>query len=291
MQLSGRLPILMTLLVAATLLGCGGGSAEGEVAESTVPLMRSPGDPVVTATLISERPYLEPGETAMIVINFAFPEDWHMYWLGKNDSGLPPTVEWYLPEGFVVGEPLWPTPERKVLPGDLLDHVYNEEWTLLYPLEVPAQVKTGDTVEITAVIDWLVCREACIAEGDTLSRKFPLAREARPRTGDRGAFLVARTRENLPRTANAGEVVSSWEETRLTLVVPEATALTFFPDHESALPLALLQEGTAEGDRLTLRFAPEGLPELPVSGILKIRDAEGAFRVLSLHLETPEVSG
>jgi DsbC/DsbD-like thiol-disulfide interchange protein len=283
---------VFALGIIAALFACGGGSdAPRETAETLPPAIWTPGDRVVTAELVSERPYLVPGETAWLGVAFSFPEDWYMYWKGYNDSGLPPEVELWVPDGFTADEPAWPAPTRKVLPGNLLDHVYPEDWVLLLPVEVPADAPVGATLEFSAIADWLVCREACIPEGDTLFLRLPVVAEARPRTGDRGAGRVTEARARVPRPAAPGDVTSSWEEATLTLAVPGALGLTFFPAADSPAPLDPVTGATAEGDRLALRFAPATLAEGPVSGILEIRDAEGAARHLALRLVTPVVPG
>ena len=281
------LPVLLLLVLAA----CGGRSdtpASGD--EPLTNTIWAPGEPVVTAELVSERPYLVPGETAWLGVAFSFADDWYMYWNGYNDSGLPPTVDLWVPDGFTAREPEWPAPSRKVLPGNLLDHVYEEDWVLLLPVEVPRNASVGDRLEFTVVADWLVCREACIPEADTLWLTLPVVAEARPRTGDRGAGRVAQARAKVPRPAEPGDVASEWQGSTLELAVTGAAGLTFFPAADSPPPLDPVTGATVEGDRLALRFAPASLTG-PVSGVLEIRDAEGASRYLALRLEAPAVSG
>ncbi len=123
---------------------------------------------------------LAPGATTRTAMVFDVPEGWHTYWNGRNDTGFPASMNFQLPAGMALVDTTWPAPKRYVSPGDILDHVY----TGTYPLFVDATwdpdvpVPAEGSVDVTCIIDWLVCREACIFESDTLMVTVPVGHDA-----------------------------------------------------------------------------------------------------------------
>ena len=111
------------LLVILLLAACG----DGEV--------RRRGDP---PALMSVR-VLPPAADGTVHVSWYFDlaEDWHLYWPGLNDSGFPPSVQLHLPDGWSARPLRWPVPARYVMPGDLLDHVYDQPLVVLEQVLVP----------------------------------------------------------------------------------------------------------------------------------------------------------
>jgi DsbC/DsbD-like thiol-disulfide interchange protein len=154
------------------------------------------------ARLVSEYAALVPGQTNYLGLTFQIDPEWHLYWKGRNDTGFPIQVDLKVPEGYKVGEIQWPAPERHVSPGDILDHIYEGQVTLIIPVEVPLSAKGEATFAGSA--EWLVCREACIPGDARLSLKVPLAGEkAGKPSADAKLFETARERLPKPVTDEA----------------------------------------------------------------------------------------
>ncbi|MEO1511318.1 MAG: protein-disulfide reductase DsbD domain-containing protein, partial [Planctomycetota bacterium] len=115
--------------------------------------------------LISEFRSLTPGGANAIAVSFDLEPGWHVYWPGQNTTGFPVDIILSLPEGISAGEEIWPTPERYELPGGILDHTFEDQVTVIIPIEVDERVESGRRVTIEAELDWLVCKDACLPGG------------------------------------------------------------------------------------------------------------------------------
>ncbi|MEA2603975.1 MAG: suppressor for copper-sensitivity [Acidobacteriota bacterium] len=124
-------------------------------------------------------------------LQFALSPGWHVYWKNSGDAGFPPAVTFQPAD--VLGKPelLWPTPSRFNLPGDLVAFGYERE--VIYPVRAeikpkPAAAPTppggeqaaagdtrpGDTMTITADLDYLVCEVDCVPHRCTLTVEQPV---------------------------------------------------------------------------------------------------------------------
>lgn len=247
-----------------------------------LPLAAEEPAPKARVRLVAEATAAVPGSSLELGVAFRVDPGWHVYWRAPGDSGAPTRVELSLPPELEQAGPIrWPRPERMVIPGDLVNHVYEGEALLLLPIRVkPDAAPDGKPRRLSARVDWLVCDEdRCLAEGATVELDLPIAAVAAP--GPEAAAF-ARARATLPRPAEAGEVQASWSGTTLRLAVADARRLTFFPCEPEHHPPPLLG-ATADGPELALEYPAAALKER-VSGHLVVA-LEG--RELDLWIETP----
>jgi thiol:disulfide interchange protein DsbD len=229
----------------------------------------------VGVRLISESSALVPGGSVTIGVTFDIAKGWNLYWRNAGDSGLPITVKFETPEGVTIGEPQWPTPERHVLPGDLLDYVYTRRVTLLFPITAsPSLAPTSNgvptSITIKAEAKWLVCKEACVPGERTIELTLPIATDAKPSTD---APLFAAARDRLPRTQaeQSSPIVSaSWDKRTLRLASTGADELTFFPYEGESQPEDSLTQGDANRDALALSYA-KAETGARIAGVLVVR--------------------
>ncbi|MGQ0526799.1 MAG: protein-disulfide reductase DsbD family protein [Alphaproteobacteria bacterium] len=145
-----RIPALLVLLSLLCFMG------PVQAMEDNLP------ERLVQIRLIPEKARIEPGGGIRIGIEQLIEPGWHTYWKNPGDSGVPPRVEWTLPEGFSAGEILWPAPHR--LPyGPLLNYGYSDHAVLLQTIKAPGDFR-GGVITLSAAIDVLVCKEECIPE-------------------------------------------------------------------------------------------------------------------------------
>lgn len=219
----------------------------------------------VTASVLASRATVAPGATVEIGWRFDLAPGWHLYADLRNDTGLPPRVALDLPPGWEASALRWPAGRRLVSPGGILDHVYEDRVTLLQTLRAPADAVPGETVELSARVEWLACREGCVPGDTTLVLKLPVAAAAAP---SEQAEELAHLERELPRPPRPDEVASSWNGATLRLEVPGAERLEFHPAADAGTLRDALADAAADGPSLDLRFRPRDGRVGPARGIL-----------------------
>jgi thiol:disulfide interchange protein DsbD len=300
-----RLPVgvaVLILMMPSVALLAGPAVALGNATESGASDVRltsaQPGDRLVAASLLTELAEVAPGSTLTIGVQLEMAPGWHIYWVGQNDSGTAPAIEWTLPAGWKAGPIAWPSPQRYSPTEGLLDYVYHGRAVLLIPLSVPAEARVGDTVRLAARVSWLACKDACVPGRAELAAEVRIA----PRTGDpspRMAELFRAARASIPKPIPAGApwLSHSWSGTTLTLKVPGAARLVFMPHESGALLRNALEQGAADADVLTLSFrqseADDAAAPRRVLGVLEVtrRTTDGRTSVEHWVLDVPLPGG
>ncbi|MGD9790722.1 MAG: protein-disulfide reductase DsbD domain-containing protein [Phycisphaerales bacterium] len=231
----------------------------------------TPAEAHVSARLISETTALRAGSDSTIGVSLTIAKDWHIYGDTFNDTGMTPRFSWTVPQGVKVGEPIFPAPHRHVSPGDILDHIYEGTVTILFPVHVNASATIPKDATLGVSVDLLVCSDACIPETATASMPLAALHDAASAEASKDAPLIVASRERLPARVPSHKAVTKSTPTTLTLSVPRATSLTFYPATDIPTPINLIADGIAAKDALTIRFeAPESETEIRrVRGLLE----------------------
>jgi thiol:disulfide interchange protein DsbD len=103
---------------------------------------------------------LTPGKSADAGLYFKIEPGWHIYWKNAGDAGLPPQVQWTLPEGIDAGALQFPAPKRLPL-GPLMDFGYENEVLFPLTLKVAKTMPPGSAL-LHANVSWLVCQSSCV---------------------------------------------------------------------------------------------------------------------------------
>jgi thiol:disulfide interchange protein DsbD len=127
----------------------------------------------VRLNLLAEHGAAIPGTTLWLGLRFELTPHWHIYWRNPGDSGEAPRVDWQLPVGWRAGDIQWPTPQR-IPVGPLVNYGYEDSVTLVVPIAVPPEQVAGVPVDISADVNWLVCREECIPQDARLQITLPV---------------------------------------------------------------------------------------------------------------------
>ncbi|MBC7833508.1 MAG: hypothetical protein H7Y88_00220 [Phycisphaerales bacterium] len=250
--------------------------------------------PHARARLISEHSAIIAGQATTLGVTFEIDEHWHLYWDGQSDSGLPPRIKLKLPEGFTAGPVQWPAPKRLVVPGPMLDYVYEDRVTLLIPLQASTMVATGSTAEIKADLEWLVCKDVCVGGEATLSLALPILSAGQDVVLSSDVkTLFAQARNRLPRQwpMDASAPKLEWSEDRLIIRAADAKKLAFYAGNDG-VPLAdAVTQGEAMGDTLALNLDwPSGAGSSPrVRGVLELwpRDAASPSTTMLYAVDLP----
>lgn len=267
--------IRRTTLFAAGLIGVSGAFAEPkglgkDPIGSRQATLQDEAARAVRARLIGETDRLTPGGRSWLALTFDIEPGWHLYWHNAGDSGMPISFRFDTPAGISIGEAHWPTPERHVSAGIILDYVYEHRATILIPVDVDARV-TGP-VAISASVQWLVCREACVPGGTTVAATFQTG-PAGARGADAARFEEARKRIPVVHDpADRGKIEARFSGHTLEISAPRADGLVFYPfASERAVPLNAIEQGESNTDRLSIEFT-EGVTEEPtVKGVVEVR--------------------
>ena len=229
----------------------------------------APGDAAdaVTAELVAESRTIVPGQTLQLGVHLEMKPGWHTYWQNGGDAGLPTTIQWDLPEGFVAGPIEWPVPHRYVESGDIVTYGYADEVTLLVAMNVPADVEVGEAITLKAQVEWLQCKSLCVPGEATVSLRLPVARHSE--LDPAAAPLFAAAREHLPRP------VSDYEGLHLDSFL----SLNAVPPGQGA-HVAFIIEGLSLSGKATLTWFPELHPPVSVGEAL-IDRTNGTLRVVA----------
>lgn len=241
--------------------------------------------------VVPEHP-VTAGESITVALRFDIDEGWHMYWNGRNDSGLAPTVNWTLPEGWAVKQTRWPAPVRYTS-DILLDHVYHDRVVLLATVSVPADMANPGGHRIKADTRWMVCQEACVIERGSAEASIAVSSpHERPRRDKPLPEhpLIHAAEKAMPRPVSEAGVLGheitpikeppgATEGPRaLGFRVTGAVKLEFYPDRDCAELADLLGEGSVASDTISLTLARQpssdtqgtNMPAPRLKGVLAI---------------------
>lgn len=214
----------------------------------------------VRLSLELDQGQLEPGGTVTLAARFEIEKGWHLYWDGQNDTGFPPSLDLTLPAGFTAAEPRWPAPKRHVAPGNILDHIYEDQATILIPITVPADAPAGKQVAFDLKSSWLVCKEACVPERGQARAVI----RVRPKDGPAVSppksetFSIARSRLPIPYDAKSHALRVAVQGNQLVLSQANAGTIAFFPGNECTPLIEPHRNAAGKGDRLSIPLETEG---------------------------------
>lgn len=248
-----------------------------------------PAVPAVTARLACNKQELIAGRTNTVAVVLDVPDGWHVYARCLNDSGLPVTVALTAPTGWAQRPAEWPTPERLVSPGDLLDHVYTGRVVLPVLLIIPATA-AGTRGALSAHVAWMACRTSCVLGSADVSLELPVV-PAGSVTDDSADGLLfreqaARTARPLPEAEPP--LTAAIESGALVLRAPDATRISFYPDADCAPVEGLLHAGTTDGTTLTLRVHDPSTGV--VRGVVELHRADRPTDFFRIELPLPAPS-
>lgn len=132
------------------------------------------------AKLICDTSAIVAGKPFTLAVAFEMDPGWHLYWKDPGDSGMPPSVKWTLPDGFVAGKLQFPKPEILKTPAGV-NYVYEKSFALLVTITPPAELGAGQTIDIKAAIKWLECTlEQCLPAKQSAELSVETGTEAQP---------------------------------------------------------------------------------------------------------------
>lgn len=232
---------------AAVLAGCGAISWLAALTVQAQPVKVDHAE----AELVAATNAVVPGQPLQAGLRIKHDLHWHTYWQVPGDSGLPTKIKWTLPEGWTADAIEWPVPKRLPV-GPLMNFGYEGEVLLPVRLTPPTGLAAGQTLDLAARADWLICSDVCIPGGADLKLSLPVKDSAGP---SKFSALFAATRQLIPRPIALDGGSAAIEDNRIRLsYVPKGvvTDLQFFP----------LQDGRLEAAAPQVLQQPDGKAEL-----------------------------
>ncbi|MEM1191784.1 MAG: protein-disulfide reductase DsbD domain-containing protein [Pseudomonadota bacterium] len=278
--------VFLVSMIAAIVLLAGARAQDTELASPFIDSGQA------NSRLVAEAAFA-PGRTTWFALDQRLAEHWHVYWKNPGDSGLPLVMNFDLPDGFVVGDIAYPTPER-IAVGPLVNFGYEGNPVFLVPVTAPLTMPVGDPIAVDLDASWLICEEVCIPEEANFSLTVPIVEDNSPPSEQVSSpitELFQRARSNLP-TELTGQSRYSAQKTVFTLMADLADDIGviedafFFADDEGLIKPSAPQSFQHDGATLTLTgetdFAFPKAAGKPLRGLLKLTTGDGTRSAFAL---------
>ncbi len=261
------------VVVGAMVLGARV-SAQDEGGED----LYSAGSAHVSTRLLPSSNRVRMEDEKFLTVRLIMDEGWHTYWPGMNDTGYGVSIELDPVEGVTFGDPIYPTPERYVAPGDILDHVYEGRMIILVPYTIDEDVEVGTQLNFRVRSEFLVCKDVCLpGKGEGTARVGLIASDLRPikNFAERRMASMWNAR---PVDLPEGSVV--WEGDRPVVDLEGGSRYQFYPAEDCAGFVDLLRDGDVTGEA----FSPELEGEGALRGRLRVTFKDG--RVIDYDVDS-----
>ncbi len=123
--------------------------------------------------LVASVEAVAPGQPFDAALRFQLTPGWHIYWKNSGDSGLPPSVQWSLPEGFTAGDLQYPVPKRHHDAGGITTNILDGEPLLLVRITPPKTI-SQQNVTLDAKVQYLICATKCLREEAEVRLELPI---------------------------------------------------------------------------------------------------------------------
>jgi thiol:disulfide interchange protein len=134
----------------------------------------------IKAHLSTDHTTIVSGQEFRLLLEVELAEGWHAYWKNPGDSGMAPSINWQLPEGWTVTHTEWPTPER-FESEDTVTYGYSHKVPFLITVNAAAALPENP-VEIHANIQWIVCSsETCLPAKTPVKIQIQVGNKKEPR--------------------------------------------------------------------------------------------------------------
>lgn len=141
---------------------------------------------VVPSLSIEGSPKLNSSIT--LKVDFAIPEDMHIYANYEQEMGLPTELNLELPQGFELKSSTWSEPKEFVY-ADMKSTGYSNHATATFDIYINDKAKTLN--EIIANISWLECSDSCDVGEVSLKQSVELKEQSIEQSKKQSIFLLA----------------------------------------------------------------------------------------------------
>lgn len=185
-----------------------------------------------TVSLISQYDAIVPYGETPIGVKLDIEPGWHVYWQNPGDSGLAPQVVWQnLAENLSIEIMPWPVPHKIVTPP-LASYGYTNQVLIPFNLHME-EGQPGGSIHVSAMAEWLVCKEICLPEKQKITLTLPTAEVATENLAV--AALFKETMKQLPQASPEG-ITAETDGKSIDILLPQGvTEASFVPALEGTI--------------------------------------------------------
>ncbi|ADI37491.1 putative thiol:disulfide interchange protein [Waddlia chondrophila 2032/99] len=240
-------------------------------------------DPV-QAELIYESRSIRPDTPFWVGVRLKLDDGWHAYWKNPGDAGMPPQIEWTLPEGFSISDIQWPSP-KKFTAMEAIGFGYEDEVILLAKV-TPAKTDHSE-IQIEASISWVVCDSSSCLPGSANVKSTLAVSTDKIQVHDVHAGHFEKARSKLPKAMNS----LKGERKNGLICIPIETSekivsANFYPEQEERIDISV---DPVIADDATILLKEQGSSSKdPLKGVLVLngKDAYEIYVSLDPHHST-----
>ena len=199
---------------------------------------------------------IHPGDSGLLAITLIIDEDWHTYWPGVSDSGFGINLEITPPVSVTLDEPIWPTPARHLMPGEILDHIYEGTTTIIVPFTLDDDAKPSDSIRFEINADYLVCEQICLPGNAQAETSIEIIQSASTKSPTESAAEIRSIYTHRPKTFDpkSQDVRVQWITDAAAIMFRDATKIEFFPDTNCTVLAEPIAGGFTNSNRLIINF-------------------------------------
>lgn len=232
-------------------------------------------------TLHPEENSAQPGRAFWVLVHFDIKDGWQTYWKNPGDAGMAPRIQWTVPDGWTVGELVWPQPDRFDADG-IIGFGYENEMLLMAQI-TPAKTFAQDSASIKAQVNWLACSDTtCLPGSNQIQASIPVnSSEPQIQTGSAGLF--EKIRANIPQ--NEASLKAEQKNGFIELSISESDQgkfekAEFFPEDTDVINY---KEGARFNAKGTVFLAASNPSAHQLKGVL-VLSSDGKKKALEVNI-------
>lgn len=145
------------IVAGSPAYGASGGDKNVQLQAGAETSKRQYAHPVLVADTVN----VVAGKPFRLGIELVMDKGWHTYYKESGEAGMPTTVQWQLPAGFVASELVWEKP-HKFSDSGIVTYGYTDKTVIAATITPPADLPPGTSLKFGAKVKWLTCNEVCV---------------------------------------------------------------------------------------------------------------------------------
>lgn len=197
-------------------------------------------DDLVDVSIASNVEQIQIGSDFYVLIKLQIDGEWHVYWKNPGDSGLPTHIKWETPRGVKkVGGLVWQVPKRIEFSG-MINYGLEGEVYLLQKFTTDRATKL-DKIKIGADVSWLVCKEICIPQDESVSIELAVGNQFKKSSSD---GLVNELLASAPKNFKSPKSTFEIDDNEISIELKDRPA-----DMTSVTDIYLITEGIMDNTK------------------------------------------